>query len=150
MDNQQLLGGTSTDEKDWVKPGKILRLTICLPHDSKPKEKYFVIVGFEKTPLLLKINSKNGFALGNPHLREYQFKIKKSIYPFLQYDSYLDCGTIWYVLTKEEILSQIRTDITRIVGEMSKDHCNEIIRLTNLSKSISNIHKRAIVAGLKN
>ena len=94
-------GGFSREEAEAnITPGKILNLNICFPHQDTPEDKYLVVVGNDNVPLLLKINSENRFTQRNRRLRERQFRIRVEHYPsFLDYDSYLDCGTVWYILS---------------------------------------------------
>lgn len=142
-------GGTQSNAGSVFQPGTILYLLVQFPQEDVPHNKYFVFVGLAKRPLLLKINSDNSFTTNNQHLREFQFKIKPTTYTFLHHESYIDCGTVWYMLSMDEINSQIQADSSRIIGNIIKDHCNEIIRLTNLSKSINNIHKNSISTFLR-
>ena len=127
-----------------VAPGSILCLKVCFPHDLQPKDKYFVVAGIDDSPLLMKINTSQKQIEMGKRFSEYQFKIKKSIYTFLDHDSYIDCGTIWNLLTTEEIIEQITNDPRRIKGFIIDDHVNEIIRLSGKSKSISNRQKSRI------
>jgi len=123
--------------------GKILYLSTVFPDQLSPQNKYFVVVGFDKRPLLLKINTSSKFA-------KTQFVIKRTTYTFLDYDSYLDCGRVWYILSYEEVLGQLMANPKKcIIGEISKDHANEIVRLTNLSKSVTPNHKRIIAESLR-
>jgi hypothetical protein len=125
-----------------IVPGNILYLNVSFPHEVEYHDKYLVVVGIDDNPLLLKINSKN--------LKPEGFCLKKSTYSFLEYDSYLDCGTIWYMLiTMEEVVKQLGTDQTRIKGKLTGDHKNEVIRRVALSKLISPRHKRIVVDALK-
>ncbi len=128
--------------------GKILYLRVAFPHELKSTNKYFIIVGFDENPLLIKINSANKITQMNTNLRECQFMIKASQYIFLKYDSYIDCGTVWYFLSNEELFEQISADSKRIICDVSNDHKNEIVRLTKISKSISPLHKRIIAQSL--
>jgi hypothetical protein len=126
---------------DNIKPGTILVLNVQMPSDDNYNNKIFVIVCDEPL-LLIKVNtSKQQTDIGK-RFKEFQFKLKTSVYS-LTYDSYLDCGTVWYgLLTRYELIKQIKT--TLIIGELIKDHKNEVVRLTNLSRSISPYHKRLI------
>ena len=127
-----------------IVPGQILYINFLFPHQDEPRNKYFVVVGIDHRPLLLKINSDNRYSQRNRNLCEQQFRLKPSVYDFLDRDSYLDCGTVWSILTLEEINGQLLDEPDRVIGDLSKDHCNEIVRLTTNSRSISNINKRII------
>lgn len=138
------------DIADIFVPGKILYLNISLPPSDEPVNKYMILVSKGDYPLLLKINSSNIRTTYNQRLKEFQFKIKPSDYSFLDHESYIDCGNVWVNrISKEEIIEQVHKDPKRDCGDISKDHKNEIIRLTKMSKSISPVHKRIIEAELK-
>lgn len=127
-----------------IAPGKILYLNVCLPHDDNYKDKHFVVVCDEPV-LLLKINTSGEQTRLGRRFREFHFKIKKSIYTALKYDSYLDCGTVWYgIISRDEIIEQLINDGSRIEGELIPDHRNELVRLTEKSNSISPKHKKII------
>jgi hypothetical protein len=131
-----------------IAPGKILYLNVCMPYNEVDRDKYFVVVGGEP-PLLLKINTSGKQTELGKRFKEYQFKIKESIYKFLRRDSYLDCGTVWKsLLTRDEIIEQLTKDPSRVKGELLADHKNEVVRLTNKSRSISPQHKRTIAEEL--
>ena len=136
-----------------IAAGKILYLNVCFPHETKFNDKYFVVVGIGTgtCPLLLKINTSGELSSISKRLGESQFKIKQSVYRFLQHDSYLDCGTVWYTLiATEEAIKQISKEPKkRIVGEVTADHKNEIIRRIEKSKSIAPRHKKAIAEALR-
>ncbi len=130
--------------EEYIAPGKILYINVLMPHDDKYRDKYFVVV-CSSPMLLLKIN-KTGeqTAIGKKH-KERQFKIKQSVYTFLKHDSYLDCGTAWYgLLSEDEVKKQLSEDPSRIKGDVITDHRNELIKLTDQSRSISTYHKRLI------
>jgi hypothetical protein len=134
-------GGISREEAIAnIVPGKILYLRAALPPQLFVLDKYFVVVGFDEWPLLLKINSER-------KLRQNQFLLKRSLYSqFLKYDSYLDCDRVWYVLSHDEIISQLMADPRkRIVGEILKDHEIIIVEKTKASRSVMPLHK-AIIA----
>jgi hypothetical protein len=126
-------------------PGKILYLNVCLPHESEYHNKYFIVVGTGNFPLLLKINTSGQQPEIAKRFKERQFKIKRFVYTFLDHDSYVDCGTVWATLIKtEDVVQQLFKDPTRIKGDIQEYHKNEIVRLTELSRSIEPRHKRII------
>ena len=132
-----------------IVPGKILYLNVCFPQEDEAHDKYFVVVGTGTYPLLLKINTSKELPEISQRLKESQFKVKKSVYPFLAYDSYLDCGTVWSTLiTTDDIIEQLNREPKRILGDVTDDHKNEIIRRTDKSRSIAPRHKRAIAEAL--
>ena len=127
-----------------IAPGKILYLNVCMPHDDGYNDKYLVVV-CDDPLLFLKINTSGEQTEMGKRFKERQFKIKQSIYTFLEYDSYLDCGTVWYrIISREEIIVQLTNNPLRVKGELIPDHRNELIRLTETSKSIIPRHKKII------
>lgn len=65
-----------------------LRCGHCIP----PKNKYFVVVSIEPSPILLFVNSKlNDYVKNNPSLYPYHTSIKQSEHTFLKYDSWVNC-----------------------------------------------------------
>jgi hypothetical protein len=125
-----------------IVPGKILYLYVSFPHEETYHNKYLVVVGIDVNPLLLKINSKN--------LKPKELPLKKATYPFLDGDSYLDCGTAWGLLiTMEEAIRQLERDQTRIKGELTGDHRIEVAKRVETSKTIAPRHRRIIAEALK-
>jgi hypothetical protein len=134
--------------EDNIAPGKVLRLSVCMPADDRLRDKLFVVASTDPI-LLLKINTSGEQTAIAKKFKETQFKITKAVYGFLYYDSYLDCGTVWYsLITREEMVKQLKKDNKRVLGELTTDHRNEVIRLTNNSKSITPLHKRIIAVAL--
>jgi len=132
-----------------VTPGKILYLNVSFPHEEEYHDKYFVVVGTGYYPLLLKINTAREQSEIAKKFKERQFRLKDSIYTFLDYGSYLDCGSVWSTLVStEDIVRQLTKNPRRIKGDITEDHKNEIVRLTDLSKSIEPRHKRTIAEAL--
>lgn len=132
-----------------IVPGKILYLSVSFPHESNSHNKFFAVVGSGKFPLLLKINTVKSESEITTRFRERQFKLRVTDYPFLEYDSYLDCGTVWSnLISLDEIIKQLQANPNRIKGEIKEPHKNEIIRLTGQSKSIETRLKRKITAEL--
>ena len=122
-----------------IVPGNILVLNLEMPHMHKCEDKLFV-VACDDPILLLKINTDYEQRDIARRFNERQFKLKCSIYS-LDHDSYLDCGTAWKnLLTEQEIISQN----PKILGALIPDHKNEVLRLTDKSKSITAYHKRLI------
>lgn len=137
-------GGEIMGIEENIAPGKILYLNVCMPHDDRYNNKYFVVVCSD--PLLfLKINTSGEQTKMGKRFREFQFKIKQSTYTSLKYDSYLNCGTVWYgIISRDEIIEQLTNNDSRVKGELIPDHKNELIRLTEKSNSISPKHKNII------
>lgn len=133
-----------------IVPGRIYYFSIGLLPTDDPVNKFMIIVSKDTNPfLLVKINSQNRVFGQNHRLSEHSFKIRKVDYPFLSYDSFVDCGNVWINrLTISEIIAQVESSPKRYVGDLKSDHRNEVIRLTKQSKSVSNIHKRIVEESL--
>lgn len=137
--------------EEIVVAGKILYLNVCFPHEIESHNKYLVFAGVDETPLLLKINTKEVITTTSKRFGEYQFKFRQAAYPFLKYDSHIDCGTVWYnLVTMEEIQKQLSKDPARIMGDVQENHKNEIVKFVNMSKSISRKHKEIISKAMSN
>ena len=122
-----------------IAPGNILLLYVSFPHEDIYHDKYFVVVDNADYPLLLKLNTSdevNGIARRK---KESCFRFKKAIYPKLDYDRFIDCGTPWEMLiSKEEIIRQVGKDSKkRFIGNVTLDHKRELIARTNKSRSFS-------------
>lgn len=129
--------------------GKILYLYVSFPHQEQSQNKFLVFVGIDIWPLLLKLNTEATQSPIAKKFKERQFKIKKTVYPCLDHDRFLDCGTLWSrLITLDEIIRQVSKNTSRIGNNITDDHCREIIRLTNLSKSIENKYKKIIAESL--
>lgn len=144
-------GSTSISQAEaaaYIVPGTILYLKVALP-ECELEDRYMVVVGFDNNrPLLLKIDSEKSYSKLNKKFREHQFLVKQSQYPFLKYDSYLDCGRVWWIITQDEVIEQIRVDPQRIKGHILKVHENEIVKFARMSKSVQSNHKIIIAASL--
>lgn len=82
-----------------IKIGDVYEMTMTEANGIKPKagdssrDKYFIVIGFDSNGVIyggVIINSKINRNLP-PHLKMYHMPIKQSKYPFLRYDSFVDC-----------------------------------------------------------
>lgn len=82
-----------------IKIGDVYKITMTEANGIKPKggdssrDKYFIVLGFDSNGVIyggVIINSKINRNLP-PHLKMYHMPIKQSKYPFLRYDSFVDC-----------------------------------------------------------
>lgn len=82
-----------------VKVGDIYEITMTEANGIKPKtgdssrDKYFIVLGFDSNGVAcggVIINSRINKNLP-AHLKMYHMPIKQSKYPFLKYDSFVDC-----------------------------------------------------------
>jgi hypothetical protein len=132
-----------------IAPGEILYLRAAFPHEHSAKDRYWVVAGIDDgLLLLLKINTSPELSAIAKKKKELQFKLKRESYDFLEYDSYLDCGQVWKLLSAEGAAEQLRTRPERVKGMMTDDHKNEITRLTGISKSIAPRDKRIVAEAL--
>lgn len=141
---------TSKQAGFQIEPGTIVYVPYMFPHLVTPTPKFFVYVGERvdlsrniPIALLLKINT-NPKCSQSGIQSKYQFRLRKEPhYPFLEYDSHLDCGNV-FPIEKRKMESYLEEDATRVIGSIIPDHHNEIIRLTSASRSINNVFKRVI------
>ncbi len=82
-----------------VKAGDVYEMTMTEANGIKPKDgyssrnKYFVVLGFDGDGVAyggVIINSRINRNLP-PYIRMYHMPIRQAKYPFLQYDSFVDC-----------------------------------------------------------
>lgn len=82
-----------------VKVGDVYEITMTEANGIKPKagdssrDKYFIVLGFDSNGVAyggVIINSQINKNLP-AHIKMYHMPIKKSKYPFLRYDSFVDC-----------------------------------------------------------
>ncbi len=82
-----------------VKVGDVYEITMTEANGIKPKDgdkfrnKYFIVLGFDSCGIAyggVIINSQVNKNLP-AHLKMYHMPIKQSKYPFLRYDSFVDC-----------------------------------------------------------
>lgn len=82
-----------------VKVGDVYEITMTEANGIKPKagdlsrDKYFIVLGFDSEGVAyggVIINSRINRNLP-AHLKMYHMPIKQSKYPFLRYDSFVDC-----------------------------------------------------------
>lgn len=82
-----------------VKVGDVYEMTMTEANGIKPKEgdtsrdKYFIVLGFDPDGVAyggVIINSRINRNLP-AHLKMYHMPLKQSKYPFLRYDSFVDC-----------------------------------------------------------
>lgn len=92
------------DEFSWlasrtVKVGDVYEMTMTEANGIKPKpgdtsrDKYFIVLGFDANGVAyggVIINSRINRNLP-AHLKMYHMPLKQSKYPFLRYDSFVDC-----------------------------------------------------------
>ena len=82
-----------------VKVGDVYEMTMTEANGITPKagdvsrDKYFIVLGFDANGVVyggVIINSRINRNLP-PHLKMYHMPVRQSKYPFLRYDSFVDC-----------------------------------------------------------
>ncbi len=82
-----------------IEVGDVYEITMTEANGIKPKQgdksrdKYFIVLGFDTNGIVyggVIINSRINANLPT-HIKMYHMPIKCSIYPFLRYDSFVDC-----------------------------------------------------------
>lgn len=129
--------------KKHLIPGCILRL--WCDFTAAPKFKYLAIVATEPEPIGFFINSRvPAFIRKRPALNRCQLTLKVADYPFLQYDSYLDCRTVIDVLDTDDILDQLTETPSRLVGELTPTTKAQIVRVIASAPTVSEDHRNLI------
>jgi len=131
-----------------IVPGSILYLRVSFPHQGEFEyhDKYFVLVDHAKYPILLKLNTSYEISEIAKRKKESMFLLKKSIYPGLDHDRFIDCGTPWIMLLSlEEILQQVSKEPKkRFIGEVTGDHKREIVLRACKSDSFNHIQRQIV------
>ncbi|MDY3104875.1 MAG: hypothetical protein SOW45_09270 [Prevotella sp.] len=124
--------------------GVILHSTIF---DSIDHGKFFVVVGVTDSEVagFFFINSNiNKSIEAKPEQFAMQYPMKKSDYSFLRYDSFLSATRI-LKLPCEKIVDSISEGITEIIGNMKKEHMDELLENARASRLFSNQEKKAFL-----
>lgn len=141
------------DEKDaYLKshlvPGQVLYL-FC-PFTRPPKDKYVVLLTMSPQPLLFVVNSRiPAFAAKRPHLAGCQVLIDAMDHSFLDHDSFINCAEVIDALDREAVLSQLRADTSRLRGCVSPPVMAEIVDAVNGARTITSMHKKAVLSALR-
>lgn len=128
-----------------LSPGQLIKLD-C---DWLQKPKYFLVVAVIEDPLLFYISSeKPRFCQSNPAIDADFLKLTKSAYPFLDYDSWLDCGDVCIKFSWPSIEYQCKSGTCKRYGKVSRDTCTEILHVVGNSERLSTRHQRIIAESL--
>jgi len=129
-------------------PGCILYLRVSFPQwdEFEYHDRYFVLVDRAKYPILLKLNTSDEISEIAKRKKESIFLFKKSVYPGLDHDRFIDCGTPWIrLLSLDEIVQQVSKEPKkRFIGEVTSDHKREIVLRTGKSDSFNRIQKQIV------
>lgn len=105
--------------------------------------KFFVIIGVTEEYIagFFFINSNiNRSLLNKPEQLALQYPLKQKDYKFLKYDSFL-CATDILKRDRKEIAQSIKDKNTSIIGNLNKEHLEEILDMVRNSKLFSKIDK---------
>ena len=126
-----------------VKVGDVYEMTMTGSNGIKPKsgnssrDKYFIVLGFDSNGVAyggVIINSQINRNLP-AHLKMYHMPIKQSKYPFLRYDSFVDCVRLKIAFPQKfnewNYLGKIdEYDIELIIGTVKESPAESEERLT--------------------
>lgn len=105
--------------------------------------KFFVIIGVTENEFAgyFFINSNiNKCLLSKPEQYAMQYPMRRCDYDFLSYDSFL-CATRILKIPRTYIAETIKDGITKIIGEMKKEHIDELLESARNSKLFSKHEK---------
>ena len=126
-------------------PGQLIKL-YC---DWLAKPKYFLVVGTQDQPLLLYISTdKPAFCNSNPYIDADFLLLTKREYPFLDHDSWLDCGDVCQRFTWTSVEYQLKIRMGRICGGISMPTKHQIILIIGESERLSTLHQRIIAESI--
>lgn len=127
--------------EDTIDRGTILLAQIFEEIDH---EKFFVIVGIsgDKVAGFFFINSNIHHSVWKKSEQlAMQYPMRKSDYAFLKYDSFL-CATNIIMREKSELASLLKNGDVAIIGNMRKEHMDEVLEMARSSKLFSKAEKR--------
>ena len=126
-----------------IKPGSVFKTWSC--ETNPPKCKIFIIIGVRDDHALVaslyvntSINPNVNF---NEYMKSLHILLKQIEYPFLQYDSYLDCAHL-IEKDKNTLQDELTKDIKTLVGEIQEPQLSHIINLVRSARTIETKKKR--------
>ena len=128
-------------------PGVVLHM--YNPHIKHPKLKYHILAAMAESPLVILISTDMpSFANSRPNVKRCQVLMRASDHPFLEHDSYADCGRVLDKISEHDILKCIVENTDCVRGELPAETCKEIAEAVWSSKSVSMKHKKSISIAL--
>ena len=128
-----------------LSPGQLIKL-YC---DWLQKPKYFLVVSVADEPLLFWISSnKPAFCASDPAIDADFLQLTTEEYPFLNHDSWLDCGEVCKRFTWQSIEYQLKFRMGWICGNISTNTKSKLIQAVGNSERLSTLHQRIISEGL--
>jgi hypothetical protein len=137
--------------KAKIKAGSILYLPCNFI--SNPHPKFMVVAHIdyaEELMLVFLINSEiHPLIEKDPSLRSCQVTLERSIYPFLDHNSYLNCSRVFDDIIIEEAIDTILREPDRhIVGNLLDDETLKVIEAVNSAPTIIEYDKALIIGSL--
>ncbi len=105
--------------------------------------KFFVVMGIANGVVagFFYINSRiNDFIFRKQQLLDLQYIIRKSDYPFLKYDSFINASALLKIPITT-LSSQLQMGETAYVSNMRSQHINEILEAVRQSRLFTDIEK---------
>lgn len=96
---------------------------------TPPKNKFFVVIGEDENRIIgyFFINSNvSNFISRNSRFFEMQMHIKRSDYPFLSHDSFIDAHELKY-LDKAEIMAELKSGKTIHKGTLANEDMERLL-----------------------
>lgn len=122
--------------ENGIKRGVILHSNIF---DDIDHGKFFVVVGVTKDYIAgyFFINSNiHKYIQSKPEQLDMQYIMKHNDYDFLRYDSFLSAVKV-NEISCERLAISMQNGITRIVGQMKKEHLDDLLEKARSSKLFS-------------
>lgn len=141
---------TKEEIRASLKPGCILH-SYC-DFIENPKNKFYVVVcvDFDNELLLvLIINSKiPPFIEHDPHLKSGQIKMLRSVYTFLDHDSYLNCIDVRYGLDMNFSIDHLLSTPEDHKGYLQDSEIRQAIAYIKTAQTISDLDKELVLKSL--
>ena len=104
-----------------------------------PKDKYYIIIGFTNDKIALGtvfVNSViNPNLFRTQYLRDLHIPLLQSEYPFLKYDSFIDCSNI-----QERPYANVRECINGINNKYGYIGSVDLLKMDEILKTLDNAH----------
>jgi len=99
--------------------------------------------------LVFLINSRiHPLIENNPTLKACQISLKKSKYPFLDHDSYLNCCEVFDSLDIDTAIDHLLRYPKDFKGQLLEEESLEVIQAVNTARTISEYDKSLIIESL--
>jgi len=115
-------------------PGTIVHRPCSFTHP--PKNKFLVLAGMDEDACLLFVINTNrpNHVIGKDALENCQILLRRSDYPFLHHDSWLDCSEVIDSVS----VTTLARELARKIAEY-RDHLNPGTR-ASIAEAVSNAH----------